>query len=97
MYTEELILVETFCNYHKVEVSFLTSLQEYGLVEIVNKEDAAYIPESKVKDVEQLVRLHNDLELSPDGLEIVTYLLEQIKNKNEELTKLYNRLRFYEL
>ena len=97
MYTEELILVETFCNHHKVEVSFLTSLQECGLVEIVNKEDAPYIRESKVKELEQLVRLHNDLELTPDGLEIVTYLLEQIKNKDEELTKLYNRLRFYEM
>ena len=97
MYTEQLILVETFCNHHKVEVSFLTSLQEYGLVEIVNKEDAAYIPESKVKEAEQLVRLHNDLELNPEGLEIVSYLLDQIKNKNEELTKLYNRLRFYEM
>ena len=96
MYTEQLIHLETFCNYHHVEVSFFRSLQEYGLVEIVSKEDGSYIPESKVKDAEQLVRLHNDLELSPDGLDIVCYLLDQLKQKTEELNMLQNKLRFYE-
>ncbi|MES2891695.1 MAG: chaperone modulator CbpM [Bacteroidota bacterium] len=96
MQTEQLILLETFCTYHHVEVSFLTSLHEYGLVEIVNKEDLSYIPESKVKEAEQLVRLHNDLELSPEGLEIVCYLLDQLKHKDEELNNLQNKLRFYE-
>ena len=96
MYTEQLIHLETFCSYHHVEVSFFRSLQEYGLVEIVSKEDGSYIPESKVKDAEQLVRLHNDLELSPDGLDIVCYLLNQLKQKTEELNMLQNKLRFYE-
>lgn len=96
MQTEQLILVETFCSYHQVEVSFMTSLHEYGLVEIISKENSSYIPESKVKDAEQLVRLHNDLDLSPEGLEIVCYLLEQLRHKNEELSMLQNKLRFYE-
>ena len=96
MNTEQLILLETFCNHHHVEVSFFTSLQEYGLVEIVRKEEGFYIPESKVKDAEQLVRLHNDLELTPDGLEIVCYLLEQLKQKTDELNMMQNKLRFYE-
>lgn len=96
MHTEQLILLETFCSHHQVEVSFLTSLQEYGLVEIVRMEDVSYIPESKVKEAEQLVRLHNDLELTPDGLEIVCYLLDQLKQKTEELNMLQNKLRFYE-
>jgi hypothetical protein len=96
MQTEQLIMVETFCSCHNVEVSFVTSLNDYGLVEIVTKENVAYIPESRLREAEQLVRLHNDLQLTADGLEIVTLLLEQLKEKNEQINLLANKLRFYE-
>ena len=34
MQTEQLILVETFCNCHNVTFSFMRSLEENGLIEI---------------------------------------------------------------
>ena len=96
MQSEQLILVETFCTNHQVEVSFIESLQEYGLVEIVTEEDVAYLPESTIGDAEQLVRLYNDLQLNLNGLEVVKHLLSQLKSKEAQINALYNRLRFYE-
>ena len=96
METEQLIRVETFCVSHNIEVSFISSLEEYGLVEITKKEDAAYIPESTVKNMEQLVRLHNDLDINVESMEAIIHLLEQIKQKDAEIRMLQNRVRFYE-
>ena len=96
METEQLIRVETFCVSHSIELSFISSLEEYGLVEITKKEDAAYIPESTVKNMEQLVRLHNDLDINVESMEAIIHLLEQIKQKDAEIRMLQNRVRFYE-
>jgi chaperone modulatory protein CbpM len=96
MQTEQLIQVDTFCVWHNVEFSFIHSLQEYGLIEITTKDDKAFIPESELKHVEKLVRLYNDLHINLEGVEVVTYLLEQLKKQQEEITMLQNRLRLYE-
>lgn len=96
MQTEQLILVEAFCVCHNVEFSFINALQETGLVEITTKENVAYMPASNVKEAEQFVRLHNDLELNPEGIETVFHLLEKLKEKEEEIVRLQNKLRFYE-
>ncbi len=96
MQTEYLIPVETFCIYYDVEFSLIYSLQEGGLIEITTKEDAAYLSESNVKDAELLVRLHNDLQLNLEGIEVVTHLLDQLKKKDAQITLLQNKLRLYE-
>ncbi|MEO6721059.1 MAG: chaperone modulator CbpM [Ferruginibacter sp.] len=96
METEQLILVETFCSSHNIEWSFISSLEEYGLVEITKREDTAYIPESNLKSMEQLVRLHNDLNINVESLDAILYLLDQIKEKEAEINMLKNRMRLYE-
>ncbi|CAN5459120.1 hypothetical protein BH11BAC3_BH11BAC3_09380 [soil metagenome] len=96
MQTEQLILVETFCVCHNVEFSFMRALHETGLVEITTKENVAYIPESNIKEAEQFVRLHHDLELNLEGIETVIQLLEKLKEKEDEIMRLQNKLRFYE-
>ena len=96
MGTEKLIQVDNFCAWHNVEFSFIHSLHEYGLIEITTKEDKAFIPESDLVQAEKLVRLYNDLHINLEGVEVVTYLLEQLKKQQEEITQLQNRLRFYE-
>lgn len=96
MQTEQLIQVDTFCVWHNVEFSFINMLHEYGLIEITTKEDKAFITESGLKQVEKLIRLHNDLHINLEGVEVITYLLDQLEQQQEEIRQLQNRLRFYE-
>jgi chaperone modulatory protein CbpM len=96
MQTEQLIQVETFCEYHNVEFSFISSLHEIGLIEITSKEEKSFITESNLEWVEKLIRLHNDLHINLEGVEVVTYLLERLKLQKDEITMLQNRLSFYE-
>lgn len=96
MSTEELILVEQFCVYHNVEYSFIRSLEESGLIHIMVKEETAYLPESDLRDAEQYLRLRNELDLTIEGIEVVRHLLDKLKHKEEEITSLQNKLKFYE-
>ncbi|MEO6547529.1 MAG: chaperone modulator CbpM [Ferruginibacter sp.] len=96
MQTEPLIQVDTFCVWLGVDFSLITRLQEYGLIEITTKDNNFFIPESRLEDAERLVRLYNDLNINIEGVEVVTYLLEQLKKQQGEITTLQNKLRFYE-
>ncbi len=96
MQTEQLILTDTFCISHNVDYSFFQSLCENGLIEITTREDQTFIPESHLEFAEKLIRLHNDLKINLEGVEVVMYLLEQLKHQQVEILKLQNRLRFYE-
>jgi len=96
MQREQLIQVDTFCEFHNIEFSFISSLHEFGLIEITQQEEKYFIPESNLEWVEKLIRLHNDLHINLEGVEVVTFLLDRLKLQKDEITLLKNRLQFYE-
>jgi chaperone modulatory protein CbpM len=97
MTAQHLIAANDFCVYHQVEYTFITSLQEAGLVEITVINEKTYIPESELQKLEKMIRLHNELEINIPGIEAITHLLEQIEHLQEDTRSLKNRLRMYEV
>ncbi|MGD0341843.1 MAG: chaperone modulator CbpM [Bacteroidales bacterium] len=91
-----LIPANEFCASHNIEISFIDSLQEAGLIEITTIKETAYIQESQLSELEKVVRLYYDLDINLEGIETVKYLLQRINNMQEEITLLKNRLRLYE-
>ena len=96
MNQEHLISAEEFCNHYKVEFSFLNSLNQYGLIEVTRINETSFIDIDKLTEREKLVRLHYDLEINLEGIEAITYLLNRVKNLQEEIVVLRNRLSIYE-
>jgi len=96
MQTNELILAEEFCTHNDIGISFITSLHEYGLIEIKSVENSAYIQESELQKLEQFVRWHYDLNINFEGIDVICNLLERVQNLQSELNGVKNRLRLYE-
>jgi chaperone modulatory protein CbpM len=96
MQQEHLISTEEFCTHYKVEYSFIDSLDRYGLIEITRINETAFIDTDKLTELEKLLRLHNDLDINLEGIEAITYLLHRIKNMQNEIVLLRNRLSMYE-
>jgi len=94
--TQHLIAANDFCVYHQVEYTFITSLQEAGLVEITVVDKTTYIPESQLQKLERIIRLHNELEINLPGIEAITHLLERVEQLQEDTRSLRNQLRLYE-
>ena len=96
MKNENLIPVEEFCAHYEIEFSFLNSLAEHGLVEIIKVEETRYVRQDYIGNIEKMIRLHYDLDINPEGIDAIFQLLERINNLRSELNTLRNRLKFYE-
>ena len=96
MLQDDLILAKDFCSHYNITLSFINSLHEYGLVQIVLIEETSYIPQEELQKLEQVIRMHYDLDINLEGIEAITYLLERVKNMQSEITDLKNKLNLYE-
>ena len=93
---EHLIPADEFCTHYKVEYSFISSLQQHGLIEITTIDKTSFIDEEHLQNLEKFVRLHYDLDINLEGIEAITYLLNRVKNMQEEIIELKNKLSLYE-
>lgn len=96
MQTEDLIPAEEFCTHYKAELSFINYLHQFGLIEITSVEETYYIPREELRKLEQLVRLHYDLDINLEGIDAITHLLERVNDLQSQVASLKNRLNFYE-
>lgn len=96
MENEDLLPVELLCSHYNIEISFITSLTEFGLLEITTVEETRYLYKTQIKDLEKLIRLHYELDINMEGIDAISHLLRRVDNLHEELTALKNRLRLYE-
>ena len=91
-----LIPANEFCASHNIEISFIESLQETGLIEITTIKETEYIKESQLYDLEKIVRLYYELDINLEGIDTVIHLLQRMNDMQDEITLLKNRLRLYE-
>jgi hypothetical protein len=92
----DLIAADVFCVQYNIELSFIRDIHEYGLIEITTVQDRTFIPAKQLSKLEQIIRLHFDLDINIEGIEAVTHLLERITSMQDQILFLQNRLRLYE-
>jgi hypothetical protein len=93
---EYLIAVDEFCAIHNIEVSFISSLQENGLIEIRSIRETGFIESSQLQQLEKILRFYYELGINIEGVASITYLLQRINSMQDEIISLKNRLRLYE-
>ncbi|UMB60544.1 chaperone modulator CbpM [Lutibacter sp. A80] len=93
---QNLIQVETICFHYKIETSFIKDLENIGLITIETYENNKFIHQDKISDLEKMIRLHNELNVNIEGIDIVFNLLQKELKLKEELNALKSRLRIYE-
>lgn len=97
MQSQELIPIDIFCKYHGVTISFVSSLNDFGLIELTVVNQSEYIPLPQLQETEKLVRLHTDLDINLEGINAVSHLLKLLHQSQMEIEALNNKLRFYEV
>lgn len=96
MGTEYLIAIDEFCANHDIEISFISSLQQSGLIEITTIKNSGFIEADQLRQLEKYIRLYYDMDINLEGIETIDYLLLHINSLQEEVRTLRNRLRLYE-
>ncbi|MDO9276339.1 MAG: chaperone modulator CbpM [Lutibacter sp.] len=96
MNKENFISLHKLCELYKVEMSFFSNLNEIGLIQITTIEQLQYIQQDKINDIEKMIRMHIDLNINIEGIDIAFNLLQKIDELENELISIKNRLRIYE-
>ena len=96
METQDLIIIDVFCQEYQIEINFINDLESFGLIETIVHNENKYLDKNKLVHVEKIIRLHNDLNINKEGIEIILDLLEKEKQLLSEINYLKNRLGLYE-
>lgn len=96
METQELIIIEVFCQEYQIESNLIHDLEEFGLIEIIAYQEQKYLDKNKLATIEKIIRLHNDLNINKEGIDIILNLQEKESQLLDEIKYLRNRLGLYE-
>jgi hypothetical protein len=93
---EEYILVSEFCESHEISNTFLYELNDNGLIKIIRREERLYLPMEELPKAEKILRLHGELNINLEGVEVITRLLDRMEEMQVKVARLQNRLKLYE-
>ncbi len=96
MQSEDLIPAETFCACHQVELSFIRSLHDSGLIEMTIREGTVFLLSGDLADLEKFVRLHYEMDINLEGIEAISHLLQKLGDMDRHINDLQNRISFYQ-
>lgn len=89
------ISVDDFCGHYKVEVHFIKSLEEYGLIKTKLIKKTKFIKSDDLTGLERHIRLYKDLDINPEGLHAVSLLLNQLEILQQKVDALNNEVNYY--
>lgn len=96
MSQEAPIPLELYCQHEELDITFVQALSERGLIHVVVEQERACIAPEQLPRLEQLARMHFDLDINLEGLEAISHLLERMEHMQREMRALQARLRMYE-
>ncbi|ARV15828.1 chaperone modulator CbpM [Polaribacter sp. SA4-12] len=96
METQNLISIQRFCEHYSIPIHFMNELKEYELIETIVEDNEDYIKITQINKVEKIIRLHYDLNINLEGVDVISGLLKQVTSLQDEILILKNKLRFYE-
>ena len=96
MHKENLIAVEVFCENYHIEISFINSLQQNGLIEITVIKEKGFIDAGQLQQLEKYIRFYYELDINLEGIETISHLLQRLNAMQDDIRVLRNKLRLYE-
>ena len=91
-----LITIREYCVHYQIEPAFLISLEEGGLLAFTRVGDEPYIAEEQLPELETYIHFHYDLDINVEGIDAIRHLLLKVKEMNQEIHQLRNRLSVHE-
>jgi hypothetical protein len=95
MSNKDILKIEKFCELYEVPTSFIDSLQQFELINVTTIDDELYIDNEELPIIEKFIRLHYDLDINVEGLDVINNLLDKIEALNKEIIRLENELQCY--
>ena len=82
---DKYILIRTICTHYGLEQDFLDRLNETSLISYHIKDQDIYINKDQIGNLEKIIRLHYDLRINFEGIDVIFNLMERITEMEAEL------------
>ncbi len=92
----DIIIVSEYCQKCHIEPSFISLLEESGLIDVDEREGQSYLFASQLPELEQYARMYYDLSINMEGIDAIHHLLNRVRDLQNEVETLRKRLRVYE-
>lgn len=92
MEIENLVSLHQFCEFHEIENTLVLALNEHDLIEIFIVDGESYIHTDSIHLLEKIIRLHHDLSINFEGIDVIVQLIDKINSLQEELIEMKKRL-----
>jgi hypothetical protein len=96
MESQELIIVDVFCRACQIEVELIDEIEDFSLIEIIQENGVRLLHMDPLPQVQKIVKFHTELHINKEGIEIILDLLERLKQQNQKLKLLQDKLKLYE-
>ena len=96
MINSNYILITQYSQYSNIENSFLENLFEYGLIRFEQEDNAIYMNEEDIPEIERLYRLHQDLGINFEGLDAINHMLRKLEKMEKTINLLRKKIDLYE-
>tara|TARA_R110002020_G_scaffold266334_2_gene481263 strand:+ start:227 stop:517 length:291 start_codon:yes stop_codon:yes gene_type:complete len=90
------IQITTYCKKTKIDRDFVQALEQYGLISVKVSEPEPLIAEDDMPEIERMFRLHKELGINMEGIDVLNHVLKRMQAMEKELFKLKKRLELYE-
>lgn len=87
----DLIIVSDYCQKCHIDPSFIISLEEGGLIEVIVMENEKYLQIGQLKELEKYTRMYYDLSINIEGIDAIRHLLYRMESMQQEINRLRNR------
>jgi len=92
---QEYITVEKCSAQYNIELTFINSLEESGLIEIILIEEVKCLPYNQLQSLEKFIQWHYDLHINLEGIEALEHLLNKLGKLQRENRHLKEQLKLY--
>ena len=96
MENQNYIDIATICVSHAVSDTFIIALHDIELIQIEEIDNIKFIALDQLDIVEKFIRLHTDLDINPEGIDVIYNLTRKILTLQDEIFLLKKRLDIYE-
>ncbi|UAB80737.1 hypothetical protein INR76_11545 [Marixanthomonas sp. SCSIO 43207] len=90
------IKVITYCEKTNIDSAFVTTLEEYGLIKTTVLKSEVCITEDDTTEIERMFRLHKELGVNIEGIDVINHLVKRLKKVESELKSTRKTLSLYE-
>jgi hypothetical protein len=95
MDTKTYISVSHLCTQYQITEQLFKKFHDTGLLKIITIEEKPCITIKSIQKVEKILRLHQDLKVNPEGIDVILNLLKKIDTLSSEVVTLQRKLEIY--